>query len=69
MIYVRHFEEAMKFVRRSVSDMELRKYEAIASQQLYRVGLDSSGLGGTASTNNTADHFQGAALLDDEDDD
>ena len=43
MIAVRHFEESMKFARRSVSDMEIRKYEAIAQQQHSRIGLETDG--------------------------
>ena len=35
-----HFVESMKYARRSVSDIELRKFEMIAQQQLSRVGLD-----------------------------
>merc|ERR1712091_180375 len=43
MIGVKHFEESMKFARRSVSDMEIRKYEAIAAQQHSRIGIDVDG--------------------------
>merc|ERR1712216_760887 len=43
MISVKHFEESMKFARRSVSDMEVRKYEAIAAQQHSRIGIDVDG--------------------------
>merc|ERR1712230_38065 len=43
MITVKHFEESMKFARRSVSDMEVRKYEAIAAQQHSRIGIDVDG--------------------------
>merc|ERR1711968_126674 len=50
MIAVRHFEESMKFARRSVSDMEIRKYEAIAQQQHARIGLPTDRI----STNNSA---------------
>jgi len=49
MIAVKHFEESMKFARRSVSDMEIRKYEAIAAQQHSRIGLDVDGRIGGAS--------------------
>merc|ERR1719421_1899591 len=50
MISVRHFEESMKFARRSVSDMEIRKYEAIAAQQHSRIGLDVDGrIGGSSA--------------------
>merc|ERR1711865_1337060 len=40
-----HFVESMKYARRSVSDIELRKFEMIAQQQLSRVGLDFSSPG------------------------
>jgi len=51
MISVKHFEESMKFARRSVSDMEIRKYEAIAAQQHSRIGLDVDGrIGGATGT-------------------
>merc|ERR1712146_549801 len=50
MISVRHFEESMKFARRSVSDTEIRKYEAIAQQQHARIGLPTDRI----STNNSA---------------
>lgn len=43
MITVAHFEESMKYARRSVSDMEVRKYEAIAAQQHSRIGIDVDG--------------------------
>merc|ERR1719235_392092 len=51
MIAVRHFEESMKFARRSVSDMEIRKYEAIAQQQHSRIGLETDGrIGGSGGS-------------------
>merc|ERR1712196_202317 len=51
MITVRHFEESMKFARRSVSDTEIRKYEAIAQQQHARIGLETDGrIGGASGT-------------------
>merc|ERR1712127_473657 len=40
-----HFVESMKYARRSVSAIELRKFEMIAQQQLSRVGLDFSSPG------------------------
>ena len=60
MITVKHFEESMKFARRSVSDMEIRKYEAIAQQQLSRVGLSTEGFGNSNITgqNNFVDNNQ-----------
>merc|ERR1711977_39171 len=55
MIGVKHFEESMKFARRSVSDMEIRKYEAIAAQQHSRIGLDVDGrIGGATGTPSAA---------------
>lgn len=38
-IDTRHFEQALKYARRSISDMEIRKYENIANQQLSQVGI------------------------------
>merc|ERR1711904_525795 len=78
MINVKHFEESMKFARRSVSDMEIRKYEAIAAQQHSRIGLDVDGrIGGSSAGGATggggaapaapASNF-GAADADDDDD-
>merc|ERR1712054_496418 len=77
MIAVRHFEESMKFARRSVSDTEIRKYEAIAQHQHSRIGLDVDGriggasgggsTGGAAAPAAPASNFGGAA--DDDDDD
>jgi len=49
MITVRHFEESMKFARRSVSDTEIRKYEAIAAAQHARIGLSTDGRIGGAT--------------------
>lgn len=34
-----HFEEAMKFARRSVSDADIRKYEMFAQNLQQRLGL------------------------------
>merc|ERR1719478_1010131 len=51
MIAVRHFEESMKFARRSVSDTEIRKYEAIAQHQHSRIGLETDGrIGGSGGS-------------------
>merc|ERR1712178_501882 len=77
MIAVKHFEESMKFARRSVSDMEIRKYEAIAAQQHSRIGLDVDGriggasgggsTGGAAAPAAPASNFGGADADDDDD--
>merc|ERR1712178_401933 len=79
MIAVKHFEESMKFARRSVSDMEIRMYEAIAAQQHSRIGLDVDGrIGGSSAGGATggggaapaapAPNFGGGADADDDDD-
>merc|ERR1712227_498408 len=39
MINVEHFTEAMKYARKSVSAMEIRKYEAIAASQMAMQGI------------------------------
>lgn len=41
-ITVAHFEEAMKFARRSVSDNEIRKYEMFSQNLQARLGMASS---------------------------
>ncbi|KAJ3088240.1 AAA ATPase cdc48 [Quaeritorhiza haematococci] len=53
-----HFEEAMKFARRSVSDNDIRKYEMFAVNLQQRLGFgasfkfpESSGSGGAAPQN------------------
>jgi len=55
-----HFEEAMKFARRSVSDNDIRKYEMFAQnlQQTRGFGTfkfpEQSGNAGSGGTNNTS---------------
>merc|ERR1712072_883608 len=48
MITVDHFMEAMKYARKSVSAMDIRKYEAIAAAQNSQIGIasDQSQMGG-----------------------
>lgn len=41
-ITVAHFEEAMKFARRSVSDNDIRKYEMFAQNLQQQMGLGAS---------------------------
>ena len=51
-----HFEEAMKFARRSVSDNDIRKYEMFAQNLQQRLGIGGNfkfpqgGVGGGASS-------------------
>lgn len=75
MISVRHFEESMKFARRSVSDTEIRKYEAIAQQQHARIGLSTDSLmqtmptgSGSAPAAGGTSNFDASAGADDDDD-
>merc|ERR1712072_416581 len=49
MITEAHFQEAMKYARRSVSDMEVRKYEARAQQQNSMSGLDYQATSGSGT--------------------
>lgn len=60
----RHFEEAMQMARRSVSDVEIRRYEAFAQQMKnagpgaffkFPDGAGDSGAGGGGSNNPFAD--------------
>jgi len=67
-----HFEESMKYARRSVSDADIRKYQAFAQtlQQSRGFGsefrfADSAGGGTTATT--AADPFAATAGADDDD--
>jgi transitional endoplasmic reticulum ATPase len=75
MISVRHFEESMKFARRSVSDTEIRKYEAIAQQQHARIGLSTDSLmqtmptgSGSAPAAGGTSNFDASADADGDDD-
>ena len=73
-----HFEEAMKYARRSVSDADIRKYQAFAQtlQQSRGFGSDfrfpdgpGGGAGATApsATAPAAGFTQSAAAADDDD--
>merc|ERR1711977_588010 len=53
MITEAHFQEAMKYARRSVSDMEVRKYEARAQQQNSMIGLDYQATSGSGTAPGT----------------
>jgi transitional endoplasmic reticulum ATPase len=77
-ITTRHFQESMKYARRSVSDIQLRQYEMIAQQQLSRVGLDftappGGAPAGAGMTQPAAaagdDDLYGAGPMADDDDD
>merc|ERR1740117_1969251 len=74
-----HFEEAMKFARRSVSDNDIRKYEMFSQTLQQSRGFGSSfkfpegGVGGGAEAAGAADaglgaEPAGAAAADDDDD-
>merc|ERR1712127_976587 len=72
----RHFAESMKYARRSVSDIQLRKFEMIAQQQLSRVGLDftqspapAAGQTQPAAAAGGDDDLYGAGAMADDDDD
>ncbi len=71
-----HFEESMKFARRSVSDNDIRKYEMFSQtlQQSRGFGNDFKfpdggvGGGGGGATGGAAGGFEAAAAADDDDD-
>ena len=70
----RHFEEAMKFARRSVSDQDIKKYEMFSQTLQQSRGFgnnfrfpDGSSGGGPAGTG--AGDNAGANFEDDADDD
>merc|ERR1711918_59281 len=71
-----HFEESMKFARRSVNDNDIRKYEMFSQTLQQSRGFGSSfkfpegGVGGGATPAPTAapGAFQAAAADDDDDD-
>ena len=68
-----HFEEAMKFARRSVSDADIRKYQAFAQnlQQSRGFGADfrfPGASGGTPAAGGAGGAVGGAAADDDDDD-
>lgn len=62
-----HFEEAMKFARRSVSDNDIRKYEMFAQNLQQRLGMGSNfkfpegGIGGAAPSQSTGASQSAAA--------
>jgi len=64
-----HFEEAMKYARRSVSDADIRKYQAFA-QTLQQSRGFGSGVPGAGATPGSQPAFAatGAAAADDDDD-
>ena len=66
-----HFEESMKFARRSVSDADIRKYQAFAQTLQQSRGFGSEFRfpdSGGAATTAAADPFSSAAAEADDDD-
>uniref|UniRef100_A0A0D3DSQ0 Uncharacterized protein n=1 Tax=Brassica oleracea var. oleracea TaxID=109376 RepID=A0A0D3DSQ0_BRAOL len=70
-----HFEESMKYARRSVSDADIRKYQAFAQtlQQSRGIGSEfrfpeATGTGATATTAGGADPFANAGGVAEDDD-
>lgn len=67
-----HFEESMKFARRSVSDADIRKYQAFAQTLQQSRGFGSefrfSERSETGATTTAADPFATSAAAADEDD-
>lgn len=65
-----HFEESMKYARRSVSDADIRKYQAFAQtlQQSRGFGSEFRFADNTTSGATTSDPFASAAAGGDEDD-
>ena len=59
-IHMRHFEEAMKFARRSVTDNDIRKYEMFAQNLRQSLGFGSNfkfpegGVGGSSGTDGSS---------------
>ena len=74
--YRAHFEEAMKYARRSVSDADIRKYAAFAQTLQQSRGFGSefrfadrpAGAPATTPAGEAAAAFGGAAAADDDDD-
>ncbi|KAF5203686.1 Transitional endoplasmic reticulum atpase [Thalictrum thalictroides] len=64
-----HFEESMKYARRSVSDADIRKYQAFAQtlQQSRGFGSEFRFADTAAAGTTTADPFAAAAGADDDD--
>ena len=64
-----HFEESMKYARRSVSDADIRKYQAFAQTLQQSRGFGSEFRFNTSSGGTTAsDAFAASAGAADEDD-
>lgn len=66
-----HFEESMKYARRSVSDADIRKYQAFAQTLQQSRGFGSEfrfSETSTAGTTTAADPFASSAGGADEDD-
>ncbi|KAH9623251.1 hypothetical protein KSS87_019580, partial [Heliosperma pusillum] len=65
-----HFEESMKYARRSVSDADIRKYQAFAQtlQQSRGFGSEFRFASTTGGSTTTSDAFAAAAGAADEDD-
>ncbi|KAJ3278477.1 AAA ATPase cdc48 [Borealophlyctis nickersoniae] len=68
---VAHFEEAMKFARRSVSDNDIRKYEMFAQNLQQRLGLGGNfkfpgSTGGSGSAGGAQGGFEEDAGADDD---
>ncbi|KAJ3037089.1 hypothetical protein HDV00_002096, partial [Rhizophlyctis rosea] len=66
-----HFEEAMKFARRSVSDNDIRKYEMFAQNLQQRLGFGGSfkfpeSAGAPAAGGNQGAGFEEDAGADDD---
>merc|ERR1712048_62520 len=51
-----HFEEAMKFARRSVSDADIRKYEVFAQTLQQARGFGNFSFGGQGGTTGQANN-------------
>lgn len=66
-----HFEESMKFARRSVSDADIRKYQAFAQTLQQSRGFGSEfrfpDRPATATATGSTDTFGQAAAADDDD--
>lgn len=70
-----HFEESMKYARRSVSDADIRKYQAFAQtlQQSRGIGSEfrfpeTTGTGAAATSAGVADPFATSGGAADDDD-
>ena len=67
-----HFEESMKYARRSVSDADIRKYQAFAQTLQQSRGIGSEFRfpdrpAAAATTGGSVDPFAQAATADDDD--